>query len=406
MPHARNCKPSIEAAGLTAASLAIGWLAWGGKTYLTPFAIIFPVIWAASKTRHTAVAVAIAYYLAATRLLAPPSLLSAGESNLLPGVLLWVVAVAINAGIWASLWSPPGRPNLFARLILAEIMLILPPFGIVGWTNPFMSAAALFPGLKWYAIAMGIVATWSIILLARNPSNKTISLFLVCSLASGWAQSQYKEPPDPRGWIAFPTHMGKGDDSPDSIRNRIGQIGEGVKVATGDGHFNVVVFPEHTLGNWDERIQPGMLRTELGHDLASGRNVVVVGARMRVADTKKTENVLVVLSRQQTQHFASRQPTPFSEWKPWSTDGVVSGWWKTGIHEVAGMKASFLFGYENLLAWPILSDFLLHNPHFIVSVENAWWVHGINAEDALPAQHAKVWGKIFGVPVLRAVNAS
>lgn len=406
MQDARCIKQWLEVAGLTAAAWAAGWVAWGGEVLLTPLAILLPMAWATSKTRVNAFVVAMAYYLAAGRVIPESSSVFFGESTSLQmGLVLWVMAASIQSSVWALLWArQSSAASLIARFLLVEALLILPPVGIIGWTNPFMGAAVLFPGMGWAAILLGSAAIWSTMMLARAPSNKTISMFLLCAVTSGWAHAHYREPIEPEGWIAFSTRMGRFPDTLYLISERIVKIGEGVRVANKEG-FNIVIFPEQILGRWDDRFHPSMLRTEIGREATQDGAIIMLGTEIPISNSAKAENALVILSKKPPQIISARQPVPVSMWRPWASDGIVSDWWKTGVHEIDGIKVSFSFCYEDFLSWPILSDFAMDKPQAIISVANGWWVQG-TVEQKQQAQHVHAWGKVFGVPVLRAVNAS
>lgn len=394
----------LSSSGITGAAATIGLVAWGGIG-LTPLAAFLPLLWAVCPSKRTAFIAVMAYYLAASRVIPQSAAVFFGESNsLLLGLLLWIAAAAISAAIWAALWTRQNGITLLLRLILIELLLILPPIGIIGWTNPILGAAILFPGMKWAAIFLGLGLMLALVLLARRPSVKTITLFALLAAISGWAHGNYREPETPDGWIAYSTSMGKFPNTLEEIASRVVQIGEGVRIATKDG-FRVVIFPEQILGRWQSRIHAGMLYREIGKTVAEGGATVILGAEAPIASTSKATNTLVVFDRDGPWQITSRQPVPVSMWKPWASDGIVADWMKTGVREIAGVRASFSLCYEDFLSWPILTDFLLDKPQVIVSAANGWWVRGTD-EQELQLQHIKSWGKIFGVPVLRALNAS
>lgn len=394
-----------ETAGLTTAAFAAGWIAWGGEVLLSPLSILLPLLWAVCKSRGSALVVALAYYLAATRLIPQSSAVFFSNSNsLMLGIALWFIASLTLACVWAALWTKGGGKAIFLRFLFVEALLILPPIGIIGWANPLMGAAVAFPGMGWAAIALGILAIWSVIWLARTPSNKAIAAFVILAAASGVIQSKYREPPDPNGWIAFTTNAGNFPNSPEKISDRIIYLSEGVRAAASDD-FSVVIFPEQILGRWNDNYHPRMLRAEIGNIVKKDKMTVLLGAELPFSDSPKAANGLVVLSEQAPRIITARQAVPVSMWRPWSDEGIVSDWWKTGVHEINGVRIAFSFCFEDFMAWPILTDFLLDNPQAIVSVANGWWVQGSD-EQKQQAQHIGAWGKIFGVPVLRSLNAS
>jgi hypothetical protein len=69
---------------------------------------------------------------------------------------------------------------------------------------------------------------------------------------------------------------------------------------------------------------------------------------------------------------------------------------------VAGRKVAYLICYEQLLVFPVLIS-LAHSPDVLVGAANDWWAR----ETSIPTiqgQALDAWGRLFGLPVVRATN--
>ena len=63
----------------------------------------------------------------------------------------------------------------------------------------------------------------------------------------------------------------------------------------------------------------------------------------------------------------------------------------------------FSFCYEDFLPLLAIISFAADKPDIIVSVSNAWWVRGTD-EVEIQEQHIAAIARIYGVPLVRAVN--
>ena len=95
-----------------------------------PLAMLFPALWAGSKSRITAAAVSAGYFLAASRGL-PQSVATFFGTTVWAGILLWFAASISFVAVHAALWSRRRR-WIAIRYLIAVALMAIPPFGIVG----------------------------------------------------------------------------------------------------------------------------------------------------------------------------------------------------------------------------------------------------------------------------------
>jgi apolipoprotein N-acyltransferase len=70
--------------------------------------------------------------------------------------------------------------------------------------------------------------------------------------------------------------------------------------------------------------------------------------------------------------------------------------------EIQGRKLGFLVCYEQFLTWPFLS-LISQKPDVIVASSNLWWCKDTSLP-GIQAATARLWTRLFGVPIAEAVN--
>ncbi|UFX13065.1 hypothetical protein SmelRRI128_33595 (plasmid) [Sinorhizobium meliloti] len=123
---------------LVLASGVSGYLGWSGYALALPVAIAFPALWSTAQSRQTAGLVAVAYFLAASRGL-PQGVAAFYQSDVWPGLILWLAASSGFVFVHSVLWSPRRDSWNALRYSIAMIVMAVPPFGIVGWAHPLSS---------------------------------------------------------------------------------------------------------------------------------------------------------------------------------------------------------------------------------------------------------------------------
>lgn len=276
---------------------------------------------------------------------------------------------------------------------VASILMILPPFGIVGWGHPLTAAGVLFPGWGW----IGLIATatgMTALATRRWP-------IVVVGLGGIWVWSAacWAPPSLPRGWAGIDTQlgqsMGRGFDL-EQQRLLVGAVREEAALGTG-----VVVLAESALGFWTPTVVR-YWRTAL-----QGSHVTVL-AGASVVESDGYDNVMVAMNRDGgSPIYRQRMPVPVSMWQPWlawmgRSGGARANLFANPIVEVAGTHVAALICYEQLITWPILQS-MLDRPDVIVAIGNGWWATGTSIARIQRAS-ALAWASLFKTPIILAFN--
>lgn len=101
--------------------------------------------------------------------------------------------------------------------------------------------------------------------------------------------------------------------------------------------------------------------------------------------------------------YASRQPVPLGEWKPWQNGSARAFWWRTGPDYLGQMPFALSVCYSQLLVWPTASYFLTTGlaPKVILAPENHDW-EATPAENHIQHVALQAWARLYGVPMVTA----
>lgn len=377
--------------------MAIGAVGWSGSVVALPAAMLFPALWAIAPSRGVAALVSLGYFLAASRGL-PQGVANFYAADLWPGLLLWLAASTSFVIVHATLWtrcsgkaqSEAGRA---ARYLAAMIMMALPPFGITGWAQPITAAGVLFPGWGWW----GLFATAAGLAMMTTRYWPAAVLILISFLV--WSAASWTAPTLPEGSKGVDLDLGQSlgrDTSLDRQRVLIATV-----VANAGDDTRLIVLPESALGFWTPTVE------RLWREALRGSNLTVI-AGAAVLDGNGYDNVLVAISAQKAEIlYRERMPVPGSMWQPWrmltgQPGGARAHFFANPVVEVGGIRIAPLICYEQLILWPILQS-MLHSPDIIVVPGNGWWTSGTSIVSIQYASNV-AWAKLFGVPLVSAVN--
>ncbi|WP_421358954.1 MULTISPECIES: conjugal transfer protein TraB [Agrobacterium] len=389
---------------LIAASIACGGIAWSGEVLLLPVAMIFPALWANAPSRWVAAFVSAGYFLAASRGL-PQGVANFYAADLLPGLLLWLVAAVSFVAVHVALWTKhPGQKSSgkmepdaprAVRYLATVLLTGLPPFGITGWAHPLTAAGVIFPGWGWWgllAMAAGLLAMTTRFWPAAAI---TFSAFWL------WSAASWTEPNLPEGWMGVDLEQGHNLGRDGSLQHQRDLIATVRQAATADPATRVLVLPESALGFWtptEERLwREGLHGTSL---------TVIAGAA--VIETRGYDNIMVAISAGAAKIlYRERMPVPVSMWRPWlqwngQGGGARATIFANPVVEVGEVRLAPLICYEQLILWPILQS-MLHLPDVIVATGNGWWTEGTSII-AVQRASATAWAKLFDLPVVMAFN--
>lgn len=350
--------------------------------------MVFPALWSLAGSRVGAALVAAAYFLGASRGL-PEGVSIFFGSDLVLGLGLWFAAagafVCVNAVFWTKRggWQPP------CRYLFANVLMSLPPLGIVGWANPLTAAGIVFPGSGW----LGLAVSMALLMLATTKHGwPAVAIAGVFSLASAvlWV-----EPESRHGWIGIDTNFSAGREQYADHQQQISTLGL-VKAAAADG-ASFVVLPESALGIWTPTTE-ALWRASL-----IDVTVTVIGGGV-VLQTDGYENLMItVTAAGSNELYRQRMPVPVSMWQPWSKGGAEAGFFSNAVVELSGVRLAILLCYEQLLVWPVLHSAWMQ-PDTLVATGNAWWTGSTNI---LPIQRAAsvAWARLFNLTLTMAYNA-
>lgn len=364
---------------------------WSGDPRTLPVALVCPMLWGLSPSRWTAVAVAAAYFLAASRGL-PQGVATFYGASVLLGVSLWIGAALAFVGVHAGLWSRRPGWGRAVRYGITAILMAVPPFGIVGWAHPITAAGVLLPEWGWW----GLAAT-AVIMLAATTRGWPVALAVLACLWV-WSAVTWTEPQRPERWTGFDLRLGSLLGRGSDLEQHQALIG---MVRASAGGARVVVLPENALGLWTPTVG------ELWRSRLRGLDVTVI-AGATVVRPDGYDNVVVAIDPAGAQvAHRQRMPVPVSMWQPWRAwvgepGGAYADLFGKPVVMVDGRRVAPLVCYEQLLVWPVLQS-MAHRPDLVVAIGNGWWTAGTNVAEIQKASSA-AWARLFGLPLVVSFN--
>ncbi len=373
---------STLAAGLVG---AFGWRTW----WSIGFAFAVPIIVGLQSRRSWALAVATAYFGAASWPLAR-AYAAFAEASITSGALAWMIAVLLLSLPLTVAWTQ-NRTAAAWRIPMALAAGVLPPLGLVGWASPVTSAGVLFPGTAWLGFAAVITAP-GLILLGRP------RIWIALAAASVLSFCFSRPVPPPSAWMAIGTNFvpGRRFEGADEFI-----ASDAVQRIVSASRAWVTVLPETVISRWTEATEafwePTLAKLHRQHRLA------VIGAGLAIPNSSAYRNAALIIGGEQPQAFFQRVPVPVGMWRPFGNGPSVplrlNG---PGTIEVADQRVAFLICYEQLLVLPVLLS-ASERPTLIVGIANQYWVR----ETSIPAaQRASLmaWSRLFALPLLIAEN--
>jgi hypothetical protein len=382
----------LRAVLLVAAAAIVGAVGWSGDPRTLPAALVFPALWGLSPSRQTAMAVAAAYFLAASRGL-PQGVATFYGASVLLGVSLWIGAAIAFVGVHAVLWSRRPGWGRAVRYAIAALLMAVPPLGIVGWAHPITAAGVLFPEWGWWGLSVTAA-----IMLAATTRGWIVALIVLACLW-GWSAVTWTEPQRPEGWTGLDLRLGSLLGRGSDLEQHQALIGM-VRAAVAEG-ARVVVLPENALGFWTPTVEE-LWRSRLQ------RLDVTVAAGATVVHSDGYDNVLMAIAPDGAR-VAHRQriPVPVSMWQPWRAwvgepGGAHADLFGKPVVMVGGRRVAPLVCYEQLLVWPILQS-MTHRPDLIVAIGNGWWTVGTDIA-AIQKESSAAWARLFGLSLVVSFN--
>ncbi|WP_426232287.1 conjugal transfer protein TraB [Pararhizobium sp. DWP3-4] len=372
-------------------SIGTGWIAWSGVTLFLPVSLLCPVLWSVAPSRKIAAMISAGYFLAASRGL-QQGVATFYQSDLWPGLLLWLCASSGFVVVHTLLWTANAWARPFCYLA-AIVLMAVPPFGITGWAHPITGAGVLFPAWGWWGIGamtaglMGLVTrAWPVVVIA------VWGVWL-------WSVATWTDPALPDGWVGLDLHLGASLGRETGLQRHRDLIQ--IVHEAGHGKTAFVALPESALGSWTPTVE------RLWIDRLSGTPITVIaGATMVTA--KGYDNVLIAISAKGgTVLYRQRMPVPGSMWQPWQswlgqTGSARADVFANPIVELGGKRVAPIICYEQLIVWPVLHS-MLHDPDVMLAVGNGWWTDGTSIVDIQRAS-LKAWARLFAKPLVISFN--
>lgn len=389
---------SLPTLVFTALGALLGF-SWGHDqlAFVIVVAVAFPVVLFLAPSRFVAFVFALAYFLLASRGIPHGvGVFFNTEDSPLFGWGLWLGAACLNAGPWAWAWTKRVSDATIFRVLVAVVITALPPIGIVGWASPLASAGWLFPGIGFFGL---ILLFWLWHALIQKEGEFIIGLALVCLMLNGYKLSVPRVPSlNNLVFKNVDTNFSKlQSNAADHLSSRVDLI---TRTANQSAPNSVTVLPETMLPAPDSRLLFVEALLENASETLRAKNAVIIFGREFRTETGM-ENTLAFLGVDR-EPLKQRIPVPFGMWKPWASDSFEMNIFGPGSTNFAGLKLGHLVCFEEVLTITNLMTFA-KKPDVVVSSANDWWAKDTSIP-AVQAQTVGSWGRLFGAPVVRAVN--
>lgn len=385
----RDCTRTLL---LAAAAVASGWLGWSGVVLMLPMSLAFPIVWSMAKSRKAAALFSAAYFLAASRGL-PQGVAAFYGSDLMPGLLLWIIASSAFVFVHTMLWTAADGLGRALRYLVVCVLMAIPPFGILGWAHPITAAGVVFPGWGWLGVialatGLAVLTTWL----------RPVAILALSGLWA-WSAASWTQPALPSGWSGVDLEYGASLGRDTSLWRQQDLLAK-VQASTSVGDW-VFVLPESAIGFWTptvHRIWERALKGS-GETVISGASVVVAGGY---------DNVLVAVTEDGGDVvYRQRMPVPGAMWQPWrawlgTSGGARAHPFANPVVTIANARVAPLICYEQLIVWPILQS-MAQDPDLIVAVGNGWWTAGTSIVGIQRAS-AIAWARLFAKPLVISFN--
>jgi apolipoprotein N-acyltransferase len=167
---------------------------------------------------------------------------------------------------------------------------------------------------------------------------------------------------------------------------------------------DIVVLPETVIG----RMNPTTLKRwkKFFEPFTRQGTIFIAGGEIPTDRGRKYSNVMVSFEKEgKSQTALQRFPVPFSMWRPFAEEGANAYPFSPGrasTMNVKGKKLGVVICYEQFLAWPILS-LIFQKPDAILAPSNLWWCRDTSLP-GIQAATARLWARLFGVPVAVCAN--
>lgn len=333
----------IRLATLTLASGLVGGAAWSGNSLGLPLAIAFPALWSLAASRAGAALISATYFLGASRGLPEGASIFFGSNPWL-GLLLWTAASMVFVGVHAACWTMRASWERPSRYLLANILMSVPPFGIVGWANPVTAAGILFPGWSWWGLAL----TTALLVAATTRYRRPV--IAAIGVLAAWSATTWTDPQSPTGWSGIDTDFAYAREQYADYAQQLETTGL-VRDAAANG-APIVALPESAFGIWTPTT------AAFWKNALADTDVTIIGGAVIIGNTGYDNVMIRVTANGSEVLYRQRMPIPVSMWQPWIADGANADLFGNAAVELDGTRLAILLCYEQLLVWPVLHSML------------------------------------------------
>lgn len=355
---------------------------WGVDIDFMPLSLLLAAAWSLAPCRLWAALVAVVYYCTASRGL-PIGTATYFEVGLFSGVVLWVAGCSLLAIPFGALWrqSKKHKAALFPFVLL---IVSIPPFGVVGWTNPLTSAGLLFPGTGLLGLLL-VVLIASLLVLKPYFSFGLVPVVLVLIFIP------QPKAVEPDGWAGISTSERFDTGSANHLETYFRQ--QRLLQLANDEQRKIVLFPESAAGLWSNSASDLWINS-----LAN--KTVFIGAEVPTGTSY--DNALVRVNSEGSQVlYKQRMPVPISMYQPWAETGANAYWFADPVVKIGEAKAGVLICYESLLVWPVIHSAV--QADFLISVGNFWWAKDTSIPK-IQSSALLAWSALFDLPLVSAAN--
>jgi len=376
------------------------------------FVLLFvPVVWFVLPNRRIVFLFIFFYYLGATKELLLGTY-QFFDGNLAQALFLWIMQQAILTTGWLIFWKKnvQGFPSITLRLLATYfITTFIPPYSFIGLAHPITCAGYYFPGTQFLGIALLVLLTSSVSTIvvshkygsAQKAHTNIKVLFIVLVISCFICNLTYKKKVMFADWVGVNTALGKYPQDYFKIYQRHLELKKLAEEQINKGK-KVIIFPETIAGKWTK------IEKHLWNDIdlyAKEKGAVILLGIQQVVSKTRYDNALVVLgdkSHTSNEIIKARMPMPIGNWRPFTKWSATLNF-NEGNTILNDKPTAVLICFEEMLVWPILQSMASHNPEVIMTTSNIWWAKGTKIADIMD-QTTLMWGRLFGVVVLGAIN--
>ena len=324
----------------------------------------------------------------------------------LPIWLAWGVGLALPWILARCFHSSRVGVTIPVQLLIGYLPPFLPPFWFLGAGSPLFPAGILFPGLGFSGLLLLVVYQGTLLAFFKTRSMFFLPVLLFFVLISGFSHRFIHEKSLPPGWTAIdtsnePRPLLQRPPWENKVANRV--------LAALDSGARVVLLPEGIASFWTKdavcRISLPYPWNVVDQEARDRGVTVLIGSEIpRDSGQHIWDDDLIALGEGGIRVFPARQPIPVAGWNPFSkTHHEPAHWGKSGMIRIDGQRAYLSICFEDLLIGAHVEAMLFGRPEVVFSADNLWFSKG-TSDRGFQSESIRSFGRLFGIPVLRAVN--